>query len=43
MVNDIRNKTISEINAKKRLNKLNEIKSAETIKYKKATLDIKNY
>ena len=43
MVNNIRNNTISEIDAKKRLNKLNEIKSVETIKYKNDTLDIKNY
>ena len=37
MVNNIRNKTISERNAKKYLNKLNEIKNAETVKYKKRT------
>ena len=34
MVNNIRNNTISEIDAKKRLNTLNEIKNAE-IKYKR--------
>ena len=37
MVNDIRNNTISEISAKKGLNKLNEIKNVEIIKYKKRT------
>ena len=35
MVNNIRNNTISEIDAKKDLNALNEIKKAEIIKYKK--------
>ena len=37
MVNNIRNNTISEIDAKKDLNTLNEIKNAEIIKYKKCT------
>ena len=37
MVNNIRNNTISEIDAKKDLNTLNEIKNAEIIKYKKRT------
>ena len=37
MVNNIRNNTISEIDAKKDLNKLNEIKNVETIKYKNRT------
>ena len=37
MVNNIRNNTISEISAKKGLNKLNEIKNSEIIKYKKCT------
>ena len=37
MVNNIKNNTISEINAKKDLNALNEIKKAEIIKYKKRT------
>ena len=37
MVNNIRNNTISEISAKKGLNKLNEIKNAEIIKYKNHT------
>ena len=37
MVNNIRNNTISEIDAKKDLNTLNEIKNVETIKYKKRT------
>ena len=37
MVNDIKNNTISEIDAKKDLNKLNEIKNVEIIKYKKRT------
>ena len=35
MVNDVKNNTISDIDAKKDLNKLNEIKDAETMKYKK--------
>ena len=34
---NIKNNTISEINAKKDLNALNEIKKAEIIKYKKRT------
>ena len=37
MVNNIRNTTISEIDAKKDLNTLNEIKNVEIIKYKKRT------
>ena len=37
MVNNIRNNTISEIDAKKDLNTLNKIKNAEIIKYKKRT------
>ena len=37
LVNNIRNNTISEIDAKKGLNKLNEIKNIEIIKYKKCT------
>ena len=37
MVNKIRNNTISEIDAKKDLNKLNKIKNVEIIKYKKRT------
>ena len=37
MVNNIRNNTISEISAEKGLNKLNEIKNARIIKYKKRT------
>ena len=37
MVNNIRNNTISEISNKKGLNKLNEIKNAGIIKYKKHT------
>ena len=43
MVNDIRNNTFSELSAKKGLNTLNEIKNAEIKKYKKHTLNIKNY
>ena len=35
LVNNIKNNTISEVDAKKDLNKLNEIKNVETIKYKK--------
>ena len=35
MVNDVKNNTISDIDAKKDLNKLNEIKDVETMKYKK--------
>ena len=35
--NNIRNNTISEISAKKGLNKLNEIKDEKIIKYKKCT------
>ena len=37
LVNNIRNNTISEIDAKKSLNILNEIKNAEIIKYKRRT------
>ena len=37
MVNNIRNNTISEIDAKKDLNALNEIRDVEEIKYKKRT------
>ena len=37
MVNNIRNNAISEISAKEGLNTLNEIKSAEIIKYKRRT------
>ena len=36
-VNNIKNNTISEIDAKKDLNTLNKIKNAEIIKYKKPT------
>ena len=43
LVNNIRNNTISERDAKKDLNELNEIKNVETIKYKKRTPGIKNY
>ena len=38
LVNNIRNNTISETDAKKDLNTLNEIKNAEIIKYKRPTL-----
>ena len=38
MVNNIRNNSISEIDAKKDLNTLNKIKNAEIIKYRKRTL-----
>ena len=37
LVNNIKNNTISEINARKDLNALKEIKKAEIIKYKKHT------
>ena len=37
MANNIRNKAISEISAKKSWNTLNEIKNAVIIKYKKRT------
>ena len=37
MVNNIRNNAISEIDAKKDLKTLNEIKNVEIIKYKKCT------
>ena len=40
LVNNIRNNTISEIDAKKRLNALKEIKNVEKIKYKSVPLDI---
>ena len=42
MVNNIRNHTISEISAKKGLNKLNEIKNKGIIKYKKRNPKQKN-
>ena len=42
MVDNIKNNTISEIDAKKDLNKLNETKNVETMKYiKSAHLEIK--
>ena len=37
LVNNIKNNTISEIDAKKDLNKFKKIRNAETIKYKKHT------
>ena len=37
MVNNIKNNTISEIDAKKDLNALNEIKNLDIIKYEKRT------
>ena len=37
LVNNIKNNTISKTDAKKDLNKLNEMKNVETIKYKKCT------
>ena len=37
MVNNIKNNIINEIDAKKDLNKLNKIKNAEIMKYKKRT------
>ena len=37
MVNNIKNNATTEIDAKKDLNTLNEIKNKETIKYKKHT------
>ena len=43
LVNNIRNNTISEISAKKGLNTLNEIKDAEIIDVKSASLNLKNY
>ena len=46
LVNNIKNNTITEISAKKDLNKLNEIKNVEIIKYKKHTFkhkDLLNY
>ena len=42
MVNNIKNNTISEIDAKKDLNALNEIKNVEIIKYKRGTPGHKN-
>ena len=41
LVNNIRNKTISEIDAKKHLNTLNKIKNAEIIKHKRHTTKYK--
>ena len=43
LVNNIRNNTISEIDAKKYLNALDEIKNIEIIRYKKRTPGHKNY
>ena len=43
LVNNIRNNTISEIDAKKDLNALNKIKNVEIIKYKKRTPGQKNF
>ena len=43
LVNNIRNNTISEIDAKKNLNTSNKIKNAEIINIKGAPLNIKNY
>ena len=43
LVNNIRNNTISEISAKKGLNTVNEIKSAEIINIKSTLLNRKNY
>ena len=43
LVNNITNNTISEIDAKKDLNKLQEIRNAETIRYKKCTPGHKKY
>ena len=43
LANNIRNNTISEISAKKGLTKLNKLKNAKIIKYKKRTLNRKNY
>ena len=37
MVNNIKSNTVSEIDAKRDLNALNEIKNIEIIKYKKRT------
>ena len=37
LVNNVKNNIISEISARKGLNTLNEIKSADVIKYKKRT------
>ena len=41
LVNNIRNNTISQIDAQKDLNTLNEIKNAEIIKYKRYTSEQK--
>ena len=41
LVNNIRNNTISQIDAQKDLNTLNEIKNAEIIKYKRHTSEQK--
>ena len=43
MVNNIKNNAISEIDAKKYLNALDEIRKTEITKYKSVPLDIKNY
>ena len=43
LANNIRNNTINEISAKKGLTKLNKLKNAKIIKYKKRTLNRKNY
>ena len=43
LVNKIRNNTISKLSAKKDLNTLNKIKNAEIIKYRKRTLNHKNF
>ena len=43
LAHNIRNNAISEVSAKKDLNTLNKIKDAEIIKYKKHTLNRRNY
>ena len=43
LAHNIRNNAISEAYAKKDLNTLNKIKDAEIIKYKKHTLNRRNY
>ena len=43
LVNNIKNNTISDIDAEKNLNKLNEIQNVETMKYKKCTPGQKDY
>ena len=43
LANNIRNNTINEISGKKGLTKLNKLKNAKIIKYKKRTLNRKNY